>query len=91
MNKSDLINTIAANAELTKAEATKALNATTDAITKAMATGEGVQILGFGSFLTRDRSARTGRNPQTGATIQIAASKVAAFKPSKNLKESVNS
>ncbi|MFP6776526.1 MAG: HU family DNA-binding protein [PS1 clade bacterium] len=91
MNKSDLIDAIASSANLSKADAGRALNAATDAITGAMASGDGVQLTGFGSFVVRDRAARTGRNPQTGAAIQIAASKVAAFKAGKALKDAVNS
>jgi len=90
MNKTELIEAIASAADLSKADAGKALNATTDAITGAMAKGDGVQITGFGSFITRARAARSGRNPQTGATIQIKASTVAAFKAGKALKEAVN-
>jgi DNA-binding protein HU-beta len=90
MNKSDLITAIAQTSGLTKADATRALNATTSAITSALSTGDSVAITGFGSFLVRDRAARTGRNPQTGAAIQIKASKVPAFKAGKLLKESVN-
>jgi DNA-binding protein HU-beta len=90
MNKSELIGVIASESGLSKADAARALNATIDAITNAMSSGDGVQLTGFGSFVVRDRAARTGRNPQTGAAIQIAASKVAAFKAGKNLKEAVN-
>ena len=90
MNKSELIGVIASESGLSKADAARALNATTDAITNAMSSGDGVQLTGFGSFVVRDRAARTGRNPQTGAAIQIAASKVAAFKAGKSLKEAVN-
>jgi len=71
MNKTELIEAIASAAGLSKADAGKALNATTDAITGAMAKGDGVQITGFGSFITRARAARSGRNPQTGATIKL--------------------
>ncbi len=90
MNKSELIDAIAAGANLSKADAARALNATTGAITSAMASGGGVQLTGFGSFVVRSRAARMGRNPQTGASIQIAASNVAAFKAGKALKEAVN-
>lgn len=90
MNKSDLIEAIASASDLSKADAGRALNATTEAITHALAGGDNVAITGFGSFLVRDRAARMGRNPQTGAAIQIAASKVPAFKAGKLLKESVN-
>jgi DNA-binding protein HU-beta len=90
MNKSDLVAAIADGSGLTKADAARALSATTEAISGALASGDNVAITGFGSFLVRQRAARTGRNPQTGATIQIAASKVPAFKAGKLLKESVN-
>jgi DNA-binding protein HU-beta len=90
MNKSELIDAIATGANLSKADAARALNATTGAITSALSGGGGVQLTGFGSFVVRSRAARTGRNPQTGATIQIAASNVAAFKAGKALKEAVN-
>ena len=90
MNKSELIDAIASGANLSKADAARALNATTGAITSAMASGGGVQLTGFGSFVVRSRAARSGRNPQTGATIHISASKVPAFKAGKLLKESVN-
>ena len=90
MNKSELIDAIASGANLSKADAGRALNAMTDAITSAMSSGDGVQLTGFGSFVVRERAARTGRNPQTGTTINIAASKVAAFKAGKALKDAVN-
>ena len=90
MNKSDLINAIASIADLSKADAGRALNAVTDTITNTLSKGDNVAITGFGNFLVRDRAARTGRNPQTGATIQIKASKVPAFKVGKALKEAVN-
>ena len=90
MNKSELIDAIALAASISKADATRALNATTSAITGAMVSGDGVQLTGFGSFVVRDRAPRTGRNPQTGATIQIKASKVSAFKAGKALKDAVN-
>jgi len=90
MNKSELIDAIASASELSKADSTNALNATIAAITTTLAKGDSIQLTGFGSFVVRDRAARTGRNPQTGAEIQIKASKVAAFKAGKALKESVN-
>ena len=90
MNKSELIDAIASGANLSKADATRALNAMTDAVTGAMAGGDSVQLTGFGSFVVRERAARTGRNPQTGATINIAASRVAAFKAGKALKDAIN-
>jgi len=90
MNKSELINIIASESGLSKANAARALDATTDAITGVMASGDSVQLTGFGSFIARDRAARAGRNPQTGAIIKIAASKVVAFKAGKALKGAVN-
>ena len=90
MNKSDLVAVIADNSGLSKADAARALEATTTAISSALASGDSVAITGFGSFLVRARAARTGRNPQTGAAIQISASNAPAFKAGKLLKESVN-
>lgn len=91
MNKTELIDTIAQEAGLSKAHASRALNAMIDVTTKAMASGDSVQLTGFGSFSVKQRAARTGRNPQTGAAMQIKASKVASFKAGKALKEAVNS
>jgi len=90
MNKSGLVSAIADGSGLSKADAARALEATTSAISGALSNGGKVAITGFGSFLVRSRAARSGRNPQTGATIQISASKVPAFKAGKLLKESVN-
>ena len=90
MNKSDLVLAIAEGSGLSKADAARALEATTSAISGALSNGGKVAITGFGSFLVRSRAARSGRNPQTGATIQISASKVPSFKAGKLLKESVN-
>ena len=90
MNKSDLVAAIADGSGLTKADAARALSATTGAISSTLSNGDKVSITGFGSFLVRNRAARSGRNPQTGATIYISASKVPAFKAGKLLKESVN-
>ena len=90
MNKSDLVSAIADHSGLSKADAARALEATTSAITSTLAKGDSVAITGFGSFLVRARAARSGRNPQTGATIQIKASNAPAFKAGKLLKESVN-
>ena len=89
MNKAELINVIAENASLSKKDATAALDATIKAITDSLAKGEGVALTGFGSFTVRERAAREGRNPQTGETVQIAASKVPAFKAGKALKDAV--
>tara|TARA_B110000914_G_C15371538_1_gene403402 strand:- start:114 stop:389 length:276 start_codon:yes stop_codon:yes gene_type:complete len=90
MNKSELIDAIASGASLSKADSAKALDATTTAITNSLAKGDAVQLIGFGSFVVRDRAARTGRNPQTGATIQISASKAVALKAGAALKAAVN-
>ena len=89
MNKSDLINAIADSADLSKADAGRALDATVDAITNSLKANDSVSLVGFGTFLVRERAARSGRNPQTGATIQIAASKSVGFKAGKALKESL--
>ena len=90
MNKSDLVSAIADNSVLSKSDTASALDATTSAISGALVSGDSVAITGFGSFLVRVRAARTGRNPQTGAAIQISASNAPAFKAGKLLKESVN-
>ena len=90
MNKSELIDAIAADAGLSKADAGKALDATLSAVTGALKKGNTVSLVGFGTFQVKDRAARTGRNPQTGATIQIAAAKVPGFKAGKALKDAVN-
>ena len=90
MDKSALVSSIADNSGLKKSESERALSAFMEAISEALGRGENVSLVGFGTFQVRQRAAREGRNPQTGATIQIAAAKVPAFKPSKNLKEVVN-
>lgn len=90
MNKSQLIDEIAAKADISKAAAGRALDAMTDALTQALQSGEEVALIGFGTFTVRERAARTGRNPQTGKEITIAAAKVPAFRPGKALKEAVN-
>ena len=90
MNKSELIDAVAEAAGLSKADSARAFDAVIEVVTNAMKEGDQVSIVGFGSFLVRERSARTGRNPQTGAEIQIKAAKVPAFKPGKALKEAVN-
>ncbi|WP_028402065.1 HU family DNA-binding protein [Ectobacillus panaciterrae] len=89
MNKTDLIYKVAEQAELTKKDATQVVDAVFDTILNALKAGDSVQLLGFGSFEVRERAARTGRNPQTGEEIEIAASKVPAFKAGKQLKEAV--
>ncbi|WP_269471167.1 HU family DNA-binding protein [Thiomicrorhabdus aquaedulcis] len=90
MNKSELVSAIAEQAGLTKTDAAKALDATVAAITTAMSKGDSVAIIGFGSFKVGERSARTGRNPQTGAEMQIPAAKVPKFTAGKALKDAVN-
>ena len=89
MNKTELINQISKNASMTKKEAAAAFEATIKAITDALASGEDVSILGFGTFTVKERPAREGRNPATGETITIAASKSPAFKAGKALKDAV--
>ena len=90
MNKHELISAIAQSAELSKKDAENALTAAINAISKALAEGDKVQIVGFGTFEVRERASRTGKNPRTGETIEIAASKVPAFKAGKPLKDLVN-
>ncbi|UZE94667.1 nucleoid-associated protein HU-beta [Alkalimarinus alittae] len=90
MNKSELIDAIAASADISKAAAGRALDAMTDSVTTALKGGDQVTLIGFGTFSVKDRAARTGRNPQTGAEIQIAAAKVPSFKAGKALKDAVN-
>jgi len=90
VNKSELVSAIAENADLTKAAAGRALDATIDAVTESLKNGEPVTLIGFGTFEVRDRAARSGRNPRTGETIQIKAAKNPAFKAGKALKEAVN-
>ena len=90
MNKSDLVDAIADSAGLSKADAARALDAVVDTVTDALKAGDSVSLVGFGTFTVRDRAARTGRNPRTGETIQIAASKNPAFKAGKALKDAVN-
>ena len=90
MNKNELIDAIDASSELAKADASKALDATIAAITEALKGGDSVSLVGFGTFAVKARAARTGRNPQTGAEIQIAASNVPGFKAGKALKDACN-
>ena len=89
MNKTELVKVVAEQAELTQKDASKAVDALIETISETLAQGEKIQLIGFGTFEVRDRSARKGRNPQTGEEIEIAASKVSAFKPGKELKEAV--
>lgn len=90
MNKSELIDAVAENAELSKAAAARAVDAVFDVVTNSLRTGESVTLLGFGTFSVRERAARSGRNPRTGETIQIRASVLPVFKPGKALKEAVS-
>jgi len=89
MNKTDLINQVSELSGLSKKDAGKAVDAVFEAIGEALQSGDKVQLVGFGNFEVRERQARKGRNPQTGEEIEIAASKIPAFKPGKQLKEIV--
>lgn len=89
MNKSELIDAIASKASLTKTDAAQALDAVIAAVGEALKSGDSVTLVGFGTFSVKERAARTGRNPKTGAAIQIAASKVPGFKAGKGLKDIV--
>ncbi|PFJ08412.1 DNA-binding protein [Bacillus cereus] len=89
MNKTELIKNVAQTAEISQKEATVVVQTVVESITNTLAAGEKVQLIGFGTFEVRERAARTGRNPQTGEEMQIAASKVPAFKAGKELKEAV--
>ncbi|MDV3237673.1 MAG: HU family DNA-binding protein [Gammaproteobacteria bacterium] len=90
MNKSELIDAVAEAADLNKAAATRAVDAMLNGITEALKNGDPVTLVGFGTFEVRERAARTGRNPQTGETINIKAAKAPAFKAGKALKDAVN-
>ena len=90
MNKSELIDAIASEADISKASAGRALDSMLTSITGALSNGDSVSLVGFGTFSVKQRAARTGRNPQTGATIQIKAATVPGFKAGKALKEAVN-
>ncbi len=90
MNKNELVEQIAKNADITKAQAQEALDATITAITTSLKQGNEVRLVGFGTFLTQQRKATKGRNPRTGAEIKIPASTQAKFRPGKALKEAVN-
>lgn len=89
-NKSELVEAIASKADMSKAAAGKALDATTAAITEALAGGDSVALIGFGTFSVKERAARSGRNPQTGETITIAAAKIPSFKVGSQLKQACN-
>jgi DNA-binding protein HU-beta len=89
MNKAELIEAIADAANLSKADAGRALDAVTEAITKALREGDSVSLVGFGSFVVKERAERRGRNPQTGDSITIKAAKIPAFKAGKALRDAV--
>tara|TARA_Y100000992_G_scaffold177988_1_gene120043 strand:- start:367 stop:639 length:273 start_codon:yes stop_codon:yes gene_type:complete len=90
VNKSELIDAIASGADVSKASAGRALDSAIGAIMGALKSGDSVALVGFGTFSVKHRAARSGRNPQTGAEIQIAAANVPSFKAGKALKDSVN-
>lgn len=90
MNKSEMIQAVAEAANISKAQAGHAVDAVVDSIRDALAKGDTVTLIGFGTFSVRERSERTGRNPRTGEPIEIQAAKVPVFKPGKALKDSVN-
>ena len=90
MNKSELVDSIAEKSGLNKTQAGDALNAVMESVGQALEAGDSISLVGFGTFSVKDRKARTGRNPQTGETIQIAAAKVPSFKAGKALKDAVN-
>ena len=90
MNKAELVDAVAGASNLSKADAGRAVDAIVDSITSALKRGEQVSVVGFGTFSVKHRAARSGRNPRTGETIQIAASNVPGFKAGKGLKDAVN-
>ena len=89
MNKSELVTEVSESTEMSKKDVAKVVDAVFDAISNALQNGDKVQLVGFGNFEVRERSARKGRNPQTGEEIEIAASKIPAFKPGKALKDGI--
>lgn len=89
MNKTELIDAVSAKSGLTKADTDRAFKAMVEAVTEALAKGDQVSLIGFGTFLVRERQARSGRNPRTGETIEIAAAKIPSFKAGKALKDAV--
>jgi DNA-binding protein HU-beta len=89
LNKQDLVAAVADKAGMTKKDAEKAINAFVESVTEALQKGDKVSLVGFGSFEVRTRAARSGRNPQTGAAIKIPAGNVPAFRPGKELRDSV--
>ena len=90
VNKSQLVDQIAENADISKAAAGRALDALVETVTETLKSGDQVTLVGFGSFIVRERAARTGRNPKTGEAIEISAAKVPAFKAGKALKDACN-
>ena len=90
MNKTELIDAVAEGADISKAAATRAVDTVLDSISKSLANGDPVTLVGFGTFSVKDRAARTGRNPRTGEPIDIPAAKVPGFKAGKALKDAVN-
>ncbi len=90
MNKSELITAIAEHSKLTKADSERVLNSLLKTIENTLKAGDSIVLVGFGTFVVRDRAARTGRNPQTGQELSIPAAKVPSFKPGKALKDAVN-
>lgn len=90
MNKSEFVEAVAQSADIPKSTAAKAVDAMVDVVGKTLKKGDQVSLVGFGTFLTRDREARQGRNPRTGETINIKASRVPSFKAGKALKDTVN-
>ncbi|SAL86708.1 DNA-binding protein HU-alpha [Caballeronia choica] len=90
MNKQELIDAVASDAGISKSAAADTIDAVLNTVSKAVAGGDSVQLIGFGTFSTGDRSARTGRNPQTGETIEIAAAKTVKFTAGKAFKDAVN-
>jgi|ERR1700716_179523 DNA-binding protein HU-beta len=90
MNKADLVDRIAGACSISKAQATTAIDTAVDSVTAALKKGDRVALIGFGTFSVSQRKARNGRNPQTGATIKIAARRVAKFTPGNELKKAVN-
>jgi len=90
LNKTELVNGVAGTAGITKKDAEKVINAFFTAVEGALKAGDKVQLIGFGTFEVRDRQARKGRNPQTGAEIDIPAARVPAFKPGKALKDALD-
>lgn len=90
MNKTELIDAVAASADLPKAAAGRALDAIIEAISKALKEGDQVSLVGFGTFAVKERAARTGRNPKTGESIEIKAAKTPSFKPGKGFKDAIS-